>query len=503
MDEPQRAHAQPHMAEEVDVLIVGAGLSGIGAAYHLQTLCPDRSYCILESRGAIGGTWDLFRYPGVRSDSDMYTLGYSFAPWTGEEAIADGASILRYIREVAARHGITDRIRYHHKVVRADWHSDSARWTVRVERDGGTAVLFRCKWLHMASGYYDYEQAHLPDFPGRDRFTGEFVVPQFWPGSLNVEGKRVVVIGSGATAVTLVPELAKTAAHVTMLQRSPSYIVSLPARDPIARALRKLLRARRAFRLVRWKNVLLQMILYRLARSRPGMTKRQMIKAVRKHVGPQVDVETHFTPRYKPWDQRVCLVPDGDLFKAIRSGSVAVVTGRIACLEENGIRMEDGSKLEAEVVVAATGLTIKLLSGVTFTLDGQPQDLSRSLIYKGMMFSGVPNLSYSFGYTNASWTLKADLISAYLCRLLNRMKDDGCAVALAVRQPGIKEVPFVDFTSSYVQRALPFLPSQGARRPWRLYQNYALDLAALKWGRLDDGVLRFRRCAAEPQHLPG
>ncbi len=500
MDEQQTGKA----VEEFDVLIVGAGLSGIGTACHLQTHCPGRSYAILESRGAIGGTWDLFRYPGVRSDSDMYTLGYSFEPWTGTRPLADGASILRYLRDVASKHRIDRHIRFHHAVRRADWCSKTARWTVEVERSGqGGTVRFRCRWLHMASGYYDYGQAHVPDFSGRQRFRGAFVVPQFWPDDLDTAGKRIVVIGSGATAVTLVPALARTAAHVTMLQRSPSYIVSLPARDPIAAGLRRLLGPSRAYPLVRWKNVLLQMLLYRLARRRPEWIKRRMIRAVSKAVGPEVDVATHFTPRYNPWDQRVCLVPDADLFEAIRSGRVSMVTGEVAGFVEDGVQLADGRKITADIVVAATGLTIKLLSGVHFRVDGQLQDLSKSLIYKGMMFSDVPNLSYSFGYTNASWTLKADLIAAYLTRLLNRMAESGCAIAVARREPGVEEVPFVDFTSGYVQRALPFLPKQGARRPWRLYQNYALDLAALKWGRLEDGVLQFRRCGQQADHLPG
>jgi cation diffusion facilitator CzcD-associated flavoprotein CzcO len=479
----------------VDVLIVGAGLSGIGTAYHLQTDCPDRSYRILEGRGASGGTWDLFRYPGVRSDSDMYTLGYRFAPWTGSKALADGASILQYIRDVAARHGIDRRICYDHRVAAASWSSAEARWTVDVERGGtGEAVRFTCNWLHMAAGYYDYAAGYLPDFPGRECFAGPVIHPQFWPDDLDVAGKRVVVIGSGATAVTLVPALAGAAAHVTMLQRSPTYVVSLPARDGIAHALRGLLGARRAYGVVRWKNVLLQMLLYRLARGKPGYTKRKILEGVRKELGPDYDIATHFTPRYDPWDQRLCLVPDSDLFAAIREKRAAVVTGEIERFTGRGIRLKDGTELPADMVVSATGLNIQLLGGIALQVDGVAQDLGRALLYKGMMFSDVPNLSLSFGYTNASWTLKADLIAAYLGRILNRMGRKGCAVAVPRRDPGVEEAPFVDFTSGYVERARAILPKQGARAPWRLHQNYLLDMAALKFGRIEDGVLHLEHC---------
>ena len=481
--------------EHADVLVVGAGLSGIGAAYHLQTLCPERSYLILEGRGAIGGTWDLFRYPGVRSDSDMYTLGYRFAPWTGEQALADGPSILRYIRDVAARHGIDRHIRFGHRVTRAEWSSEDARWTVEAERtDGGGAVRFTCNWLHMAAGYYDYAGGYLPDFPGRERFAGQLVHPQSWPDELDHAGKRVVVIGSGATAVTLVPALAAEAAHVTMLQRSPTYIVSLPARDRVASGLRRLFGARRAHGLVRWKNVLLQMLMFNAARRWPAYVKRKVVQGVRKELGAEYDVATHFTPRYDPWDQRLCLVPDSDLFAAVRSGQAAVVTGAIERLTESGILLADGREIPADIVVAATGLRIQLLGGAELAVDGRPQDLSRALLYKGMMFSDVPNLSITFGYTNASWTLKADLIAAYLCRILNRMARKGCAVAVAARDTATEEAPFVDFSSGYVERARALLPKQGARAPWRLHQNYLLDMAALKFGRVEDGVLRFERC---------
>ena len=488
---------------EVDVLVVGAGLSGIGAAYHLQTLCPDRGYLILESREAIGGTWDLFRYPGVRSDSDMYTLGYRFEPWIGTKALADGPSILGYIRDVAAKHGIDRRVRFSHRVQAADWSSEDACWRVTAERiDTGEQLRFRCRWLHMAAGYYDYAAGHLPDFPGRERFPGPVIHPQFWRQDLDYAGRRVVVIGSGATAVTLVPALAERAGHVTMLQRSPTYIMSLPGPDRIAQALRRLVGARRAYPLVRWKNVLLQMLMFNAARRWPGAVKRNIVKAVRKELGADYDVATHFTPSYKPWDQRLCLIPDSNLFAAMREGRADVATGHIESFTEAGVRLTDGTEIPADIIVAATGLRIQLLGGAAVTLDGQPQDLSKALLYKGMMFSDVPNLSISFGYTNASWTLKADLIAAYLCRILNRMARRRCAAAVPRRGPGVEEVPFVDFTSGYVERARAILPKQGNRAPWRLHQNYALDTAALRLGRIEDGVLHFERCDSVGERWP-
>jgi cation diffusion facilitator CzcD-associated flavoprotein CzcO len=475
-------------SEHVDVIIVGAGLSGIGAAYHLKTECPDRSYRILEGRKAIGGTWDLFRYPGIRSDSDMYTLGYAFKPWTEAKAIADGRSILNYIRETARENGIDRHISFGHHVEAASWSSEEARWTVEARGPDGEAVTLTCNFLFMCSGYYNYARGHAPEFAGTDRFHGRIVHPQFWPEDLDVAGKRVVVIGSGATAVTLVPELAKQAAHVTMLQRSPTYIVSRPAEDRLANWLRAKLPARLAYGLVRWRNVLFGMYFYRLARRKPAMVKARIIEMVRDELGPDYDIGTHFTPRYNPWDQRLCLVPDSDLFAAIRDGSAEVVTDTIDTFTETGIRLASGTELPADIAVTATGLELQLLSDVAFTVDGARVDLSRSLNYKGMMFSDVPNLASSFGYTNASWTLKADLTAGYVCRLLNTMRARGVRQATPRVGEKIEEVPFLDFTSGYVQRAIDKFPRQGSKKPWRLHQNYALDIMALRFGSVDDSM---------------
>ncbi|CAA9496385.1 MAG: Monooxygenase, flavin-binding family [uncultured Sphingomonadaceae bacterium] len=480
--------------EQLDVLVVGAGLSGIGAGYYLKQRCPDRSFAILEAREAIGGTWDLFRYPGIRSDSDMHTLGYAFKPWTKAKAIADGPSIRDYIRETAAEYNILPHIRFRHRLVRADWSSADARWTVTVETDEGEREL-SCRFLFMCSGYYDYAQGHLPDFPGAGDFRGEVIHPQFWPEDHDYSGRRVVVIGSGATAVTLVPEMAKHAAHVTMLQRSPTYIVARPAEDAVANWLRRRLPGRLAYRLTRWKNVLLGLAFYQLARRRPGKVRENILKGVREHLGPDHDVDTHFTPSYNPWDQRLCLVPDADLFGAIKNGSASVVTDHIERFTPDGIRLKSGKELPADVIVAATGLKLQLLAGVRFSLDGRPVKLPDQLMYKGMMFSDVPNLAFCFGYTNASWTLKSDLTCEYVCRLLNHMGKRGLDLCVPRRDPDAGETPFVDFSSGYIQRALAELPKQGAKKPWRLNQNYALDLVSLRYGRVDDGTMAFGRAA--------
>jgi cation diffusion facilitator CzcD-associated flavoprotein CzcO len=480
------------MGGDFDVLIVGAGLSGVGAACHLTMRCPGKSYAILEARGAIGGTWDLFRYPGIRSDSDMYTLGYIFRPWREAKAIADGPDIRAYVEETAAEHGVTPHIRFGHKVKRADWSSAEGRWTVEAEHDG-EIVRFTCRFLIMCSGYYDYGSGHRPAFEDESDFAGRIVHPQFWPEDLDWSGKRVVVIGSGATAVTLVPEMAKRAAHVTMLQRSPSYVVSRPSVDGIAERLKRLLPATLAYRLTRLKNVALTMFFFNLARRRPAKVKEKLVALVRDELGPDFDVETHFTPRYNPWDQRVCLVPDGDLFAAIREGRVSVETGAIERFEPEGIRLASGEILPADVIVTATGLNIALMGGAELSVDGRVQDLSQALTYKAIMFSGVPNLAFIFGYTNASWTLKADLAADYVCRLVNYMDKKGFVSATPVAGPEVRPVPFLDFTSGYVQRALGTLPRQGDRKPWRLNQNYLLDALALKLGRVEDGTLRFSR----------
>src|SRR5512139_293390 len=415
--------------EHVDVLIVGAGLSGIGAACHLQDEAPGRSFAILEARGAVGGTWDLFRYPGVRSDSDMFTLGYRFRPWTQPKAIADGPSIRAYIDDTARERGVDERIRFHHRVVRAEWSTEDARWTVVAEVGAtGETVRMTCSFLSVCSGYYRYDEGYTPELPGVDRFTGELVHPQHWPEDLDYEGKRVVVIGSGATAVTLVPAMAEQAGHVTMLQRSPSYVASIPARDPLADLLRRRLPTRLAYPLVRWKNVLVSMVSFQLSRRRPALMKALLRKGAQRLLPEGYDVDTHFAPAYDPWDQRLCLVPDGDLFKAIRRGRATVVTDRIETFTERGLRLESGAELEADIVVTATGLNLLPAGGMTIVVDGREVDLSRTVSYKGMMLSGVPNFALTLGYTNASWTLKADLVAQYVCRLLNHMGINGYQV---------------------------------------------------------------------------
>ena len=479
--------------EHFDVLVVGAGISGIGAAYYLQARCPGRTYAIFEGREAMGGTWDLFRYPGIRSDSDMFTLGFSFRPWTEAKAIADGPSILKYLKETAADHGIDRHIRYQHRVKSAAWDSATSRWTVDIERGAeGEPDQVTCNFLHMCAGYYNYARGYRPPFPDEDRFKGQIVHPQFWPSDLDYANKRVVVIGSGATAVTLVPELAKHAAHVTMLQRSPTYVVSRPAEDGFANRLRKLLPARLAYGLIRWRNVLGQMYIFRLARKRPQKAKAAIIDMVRTALGADYDVATHFTPTYNPWDQRLCLVPDADLFEAIKTGAASVVTDHIETFTADGLALKSGQTLAADIIITATGLDVQLMSGLAVTVDGAPIDLSKSFSYKGMMYSGVPNLSSTFGYTNASWTLKADLTAEYLCRLLNHMDRKGFTQCRPVNDDaGLEAEPWLDFSSGYITRAIDRLPRQGKVAPWRVHQNYALDLLAFRYGAVDDGVMRF------------
>ncbi|HJV42677.1 NAD(P)/FAD-dependent oxidoreductase [Caulobacter sp.] len=482
--------------DHVDVLIVGAGLSGIGAAYHLRKHCPGKTFAILEGRESIGGTWDLFRYPGIRSDSDMYTLGYAFKPWKAAKAIADGPSILSYVRETATENDIDRHIRFNHKVKRASWSTETATWTVEAEHDG-QIVKFSCGFLYMCSGYYRYSAGYTPDFAGTERFKGRIVHPQHWPKDLDYAGKKVVVIGSGATAVTLVPEMAKTAAHVVMLQRSPTYVVSRPAEDRLANWLRSKLPAMTAYGVTRWKNVLLQMLFFNLARKKPEKTKEQLLTLVREHLGPDYDVATHFTPRYNPWDQRLCLVPDADLFDSIKAGTSSVVTDQIDTFTEDGILLKSGKTLEADVIVTATGLQLQLLGGMEVVVDGVVADLSKSMSYKGMMFSDVPNMASAFGYTNASWTLKADLTSEYVCRLLNHMDRTGADYGVArIDDPNMDFVPWLDFSSGYVTRSIGQFPRQGVKKPWKVHQNYALDLMALRFGKLEDGVMTFGRKTA-------
>ncbi|WP_410051289.1 flavin-containing monooxygenase [Bradyrhizobium sp. SZCCHNR1051] len=489
---------QEHLmsTEHVDVLIVGAGLSGIAAAYHLQHKCPGKHFAILEGRGAIGGTWDLFRYPGIRSDSDMYTLGYSFKPWTDPKAIADGPQILKYVQDTATDNGIDRHIRFNHRVRRASWSSADARWTVEAERrtEQGTVETVRmtCGFLFMCSGYYRYESGYLPDFKGMADFKGRIVHPQAWPEDLDYAGKRVVVIGSGATAVTLVPAMAKSAAYVTMLQRSPTYVVSRPAQDALANKLRRHLPAGLAYHLIRWRNVLFGMYFFQLSRRKPQRVKQLILGGVRAALGPDYDVATHFTPRYNPWDQRLCLVPDGDLFKTIREQRASVVTAGIETFTERGLRLADGREIEADIVVTATGLVLQVLGGIEVVVDGRTVDFAKTLNYKGMMYSDVPNLAATLGYTNASWTLKCDLTCEYVCRLLNYMDRHGYRQCVPHNDDAsVTPLPSLSFSSGYVQRAVADLPKQGSKRPWRLYQNYALDIVSLRFGKVDDGVMRY------------
>ncbi len=478
--------------EHVDVLIVGAGLSGVGAACHLQTDCPGKTYAIFEARDRIGGTWDLFRYPGIRSDSDMHTLGYRFRPWREAKSIADGESILSYIRDTARENGIEGRIRFNHQVVRADWRHEDARWRVEARTSDGDTVHVSCRFLFMCSGYYRYDQGYTPDFKGTGRFGGRIVHPQRWTEDVEYEGKRVVVIGSGATAVTLVPALAERAAHVTMLQRSPSYIVSLPAYDPMARVARRVLPSRLAYGAVRWKNVMLTLLSFQLSRRRPEMMKSLIRRGVESQLPIGYDIDTHFTPRYNPWDQRLCLVPNGDLFQAISEGRATVCTAEIDTFTEGGLKLTTGQELEADLIVTATGLNLLPLGGLELSVEGEPVDIARSVGYKGMMLCGVPNLAVAFGYTNASWTLKCDLTCGYVCRLLGHMDAGGHSWCVPQEPPpSVAREPFIDFSSGYVTRSIDTFPKQGATAPWRLYQNYAFDIVTLRLGPLDDGTMRF------------
>jgi monooxygenase len=482
------------MTEHVDVVIVGAGISGISAAWHLQDRCPSKSFVMLERRDNLGGTWDLFKYPGIRSDSDMFTLGFRFKPWTSQKAIADGPSIMSYLNETVRESGIDKHIRFGHRVVSTEWSSTDNQWTVRVEA-GGEQKDITCSFLFACSGYYNYDEGYSPEFPGSDDFTGTIVHPQQWPADLDYAGKRVVVIGSGATAVTLIPALANSgAAHVTMLQRSPTYIGALPDVDPFAVRMNKLLPAKPAYIANRWKSILFQSVQYRLARRFPNFMRKQLMTMAQRRLPEGYDVDKHFGPSYRVWDERLCLAPNGDLFRTIRKGQADVVTDTIERFTPTGIKLASGQELAADIIVTATGLNLQLFGGAEIRRDGQPLDLTTTMTYKGMMLSGVPNMAFTIGYTNASWTLKADLVSEFVCRVLNYMDSRGYDRV----EPGhpaadIEERPLMDFTPGYVLRALDRLPKSGSRTPWRLKQNYLLDLGLIRHGKIDDEALNFAK----------
>lgn len=522
--------------EHFDILIIGAGLSGVGAGARVRMDLPGKTFAILEGRERSGGTWDLFRYPGVRSDSDMFTLGYRFRPWRDGKAIADGPSILNYIRETAREYDLEKEIRYGHRVRRAEWNSETATWTVEVETAAETEIgapesvltgsdglpqsrqdakepqreagrqgeeetrrqgeeetrskIFTCNFLYLCTGYYRYEEGYTPEWPGFSDYKGTVIHPQKWPEDLDYAGKRVLVIGSGATAVTLVPAMAETAKHVTMLQRSPTYIITMPSQDKIANAFRKLLPDKAAYTLSRWKNILRQSFFYTLSRRRPSLMKRLIAKGIKTELG-----EEHlddFTPRYDPWDQRLCIVPDSDMFRSIKSGKASIVTGEIETFTETGVRLKSGEMINADIIVTATGLILKIMDGLKLTVDGKPVVLSEKVAYKGMMYNDVPNLAQAFGYTNASWTLKCDLTSEYVCRLVNYMDEHDFRYCVPrLKDPSVTREPALDFNSGYVLRALGEIPSQGSKHPWRLHQNYFKDLRMLRYGRLEDDTMEF------------
>jgi cation diffusion facilitator CzcD-associated flavoprotein CzcO len=479
--------------EHFDVLVVGAGISGISAGYYLQKLCRTKRYAILEGRADLGGTWDLFRYPGVRSDSDMFTLGFSFRPWTGANSIAEGAEILNYVRDTAREFGIDRHIRFRHRVRSAAWSSADSRWTVEAEvGDDRQPVRYTCNFLFLCSGYYNYEKGHEPTFPGTELFRGRLIHPQHWPDDLDYGGRRVVVIGSGATAVTLVPAMARTAAHVTMLQRSPSYLIAAPARDRVADAIRRILPTRAAYRIIRWRNVLRNIYLYEACRRAPERAKKFLRAHVAALLPPGVDVDVHFNPRYNPWDQRLCLVPDADLFEAMKAGRAGVVTDEIETFTATGLRLKSGRELPADVVVSATGLKLQACGGIRLTVDGSAIDPGRSLMYKGVMLGNVPNCAVSLGYANASWTLRAELACRFVCRVLKEMDRRGSTRCVAPCDPAdFPDRPMLTLTSGYVLRAAGQFPRQGGKAPWLLRQNYVLDLRDMHASKTDDGTLSF------------
>ncbi|MEV0127843.1 NAD(P)/FAD-dependent oxidoreductase [Dactylosporangium sp. NPDC050688] len=489
----------PRAVEHLDVLIVGAGISGIGAGRYLRTQLPGKSFAILEARAASGGTWDLFRYPGVRSDSDLHTFGYEFKPWRDEEAIATAPRILAYLRQTATENGLDAHIRYHHRVVSASWSSAQARWSVEVERaDTGERLSLSAGWLFCAGGYYRYDGGFTPRFEGRDRFAGPVVHPQQWPEDLDCAGRRVLVIGSGATAVTLVPALAGTAAHVTMLQRTPTYVMPVAKKDPVANALRRWLGEERGYRATRRKNIAQQRAIWRFCRRFPNAARKLIRWVNTKQLPPGYPVDEHFNPPYGPWDQRLCAVPDGDLFRAIRKDTASVVTDRIVTFTERGVLLASGRELEADVIVTATGLNVQALAGLALSVDGAPVHLPDTVAYKGMMLSGVPNLAFAIGYTNSSWTLKIGLLCEHFCRLLAHMDATGAGVCRPEpRDPAMPTRPFLDFAAGYIQRVVDQLPRQGDRMPWLTSMDYHSDVRLLRTGRVDDQELHFEPAAAE------
>ncbi len=483
------------MNKKIDVLVVGAGISGIGAGYHLQKKCPETSFLILEGRENIGGTWDLFKYPGVRSDSDMYTLGYNFKPWKEQEAIADAPSILKYLNETVEEFNLKSKIRFGKYVKKARWSSDSNQWTVDIEdKKTGKFSQILCSFIFMCSGYYSYKEGYTPHFEGKENFKGDIIHPQKWDTSFDYSNKKIVVIGSGATAVTIVPEMAKTAKHVTMLQRSPTYVVAAPEKDNLANKLRKYLPLKFTYWLIRWRNILRQQYYFRLCKKYPKGVKNAIIREVKKKLGNDFDVKTHFTPKYNPWDQRMCLVPDGDLFEQINQGKASVVTDNIKNFTENGLLLKSGKELKADVIITATGLNLEMLSTVEFFIDNKSVDISKTVTYKGMMYSGIPNLASTFGYTNASWTLGADLTSEYVCRVINHMKRNNYDVVCPKPNIGIEADPdYLNLTSGYIKRSLNIFPKQGKKAPWRNNQNYLIDIFQMKYGRIDDGEISFEK----------
>ena len=491
--------------EHLDVLVIGAGLSGIGAAHYLQTECRWADYAIFEARDAIGGTWDLFRYPGIRSDSDMFTLGYSFRPWNGEKSIADGDSILQYIRDTAAEEGIDKKIRFHHRIVKASWSTDDALWHVTAQRtDTGEAVELTAGFLFSCTGYYRYDQGYTPDFPGMERYAGTVIHPQFWPEDLHYDDKRVVVIGSGATAVTLIPAMAERAAHVTMLQRSPTYITSLPASDPIANLLRKVLPPRMSGPAIRWFKALTTQAFFQFSRRRPDRVKRLLRRGLERNLPAGYDIDTHFTPSYDPWDQRLCVVPNGDLFEAIKAGKASVVTDHVETFTESGILVKSGEELPADIVITATGLDLLFLGGIELSVDGEKVDVSTRLTYKGMMLEGVPNLALAVGYTNASWTLKCDLTCDYVTRLLNELRRRGLRQATPTNNDAqVTPAPLLGLTAGYVLRSQDRFPKQGSRVPWRVHQSYLKDYRTLKRSPLEDDAMTFSNPHPARQRLAG